>query len=220
MKSVNPTYRGITAIYKPKGPTSHQMINRLRHHTGVKKIGHAGTLDPLAEGVLVIAIGRKFTKQLHSWVDKEKEYEATIKLGQTSITDDAEGIQTSATIQEFFDPGIERIKEMLPTFTGQIWQIPPVYSAVKVNGKEAYKRARRGEKITLTARLRTVKEIEVLAYRWPLLNLRIVTKSGVYIRSLARDLGKQLHTGGYLANLVRTRVGQYTLKAAYSVPRP
>ncbi len=205
--------QGIFAVYKPKGPTSHDIINKLRRETGIKKIGHAGTLDPLASGVLVVGIGREATKQLGSIVKKEKEYLAKIKLGETSTTDDEEGVKTEIKMVGKI-PTLGEVKKAIAKFKGEILQTPPIYSAVKVKGQEAYKLARKGQTPKLEPRKALIKEIEILNYQWPYLEVRVVTGPGVYIRSLARDIGKTLKTGGYLAELERTRVGEYTKEDA------
>jgi len=180
--------------------------------TGERRVGHAGTLDPLAEGVLVVGIGREATKKLATEVKKEKEYVTEIKLGETSTTDDEEGKKTKIKSQK---AKIKDIEKSLQKFKGIIWQTPPLYSAVKVKGREAYKYARKGKEVKLEPRKREVKGIEILEYEWPILKLRIVTGAGVYIRSIARDLGEELRTGGYLKNLVRTRVGEYKIDGCY-----
>ncbi len=197
----------ILAIYKPKGLTSNDIVQDIKRITGGEKVGHAGTLDPLAEGVLVIGIGREGTKNLSVEVKKEKEYLAKIKLGETSTTDDEEGGKTFISDEK---PDISHIKEAVNKFIGKIKQIPPIYSAIKVSGEEAYKFARRGEKPVLLERDAEIKEIEILDYEWPYLGLRVVTGPGVYIRALARDIGKELKTGGYLTGLKRIRVGDFT----------
>ena len=220
MKTLPKDVTGIVPIYKPVGPTSHDMVYKVRKHTGIKKVGHAGTLDPLAEGVLVMGITREGTKQLTALVKKEKEYLATVKFGETSTTDDAEGEKSShhSELDSESKPSLAIIKKILPSFTGDIWQTPPIYSAIKVKGQEAYKRVRKGEIVKLEPRLREVKEIEVLEYSWPILKLRIVTGSGVYIRSIARDLGDKLKVGGYLAGLTRTRVDHFLIENCLQVP--
>lgn len=198
----------IVAIYKDVGLTSHDVVEKVKRITGVTKVGHAGTLDPLAKGVLVVAIGRSATKKLKEIVEGEKEYLAEIKLGETSETDDQEGKKNKITISK--PPSLKQIKKMLKGFEGRISQKPPIYSAVKVKGKPAYFWARKGKKIELRERMVEIKQIEVLDYEWPLLKLRVITGPGVYIRSLARDLGEKLGTGGYLFNLERIRVGQFS----------
>lgn len=205
------------AVYKPKGITSHDVINTLRHITGERRIGHAGTLDPLASGVLVVGIGREATRKLGEIVAKEKEYVATVRLGTESVTDDEEGDKRIINSQ-FSIINLSTISDQLSNFRGKILQTPPVYSAVKVSGKAAYKRARKGEVVKLKPREAEIKEIEILKYRWPDLTFRVVTGPGVYIRSLARDLGRALGTGGYLADLERTRVGEFTKERAIFYP--
>lgn len=228
----------IFAIYKPKGPTSHDMIDIIRNITGIKKVGHAGTLDPLASGILVVGVGRAATKKLSQEVAKEKEYIATIKLGEISTTDDEEGDKT--TIQDLKIskniklqiPNKNQIEEVVRFFVGQIMQIPPIYSALKIKGKPAYKYARAHERIVkarsiepqntndipiMQSRQVLIKNIDVLEYKWPILRLNVVCGPGVYIRSLARDIGMRLGTGAYLADLTRTRVGKYTKKNIISI---
>ncbi|OGD63002.1 tRNA pseudouridine(55) synthase TruB [Candidatus Beckwithbacteria bacterium RBG_13_42_9] len=200
------------AVYKPKGPTSHDIINRLRKITGEKRIGHAGTLDPLASGVLVVGVGREATKQLAQIVAKEKEYLATIYLGFNSTTDDEAGKKIKVEASTF--PTIESVKQALKQFLGQISQTPPNFSAVKVQGQEAYKLAYKGKNFTLKPKLVEAKQIELLEYKWPFLKLKIVTGPGFYIRSLARDLGEKLKTGGYISELERIRVGNFTKEKA------
>ena len=197
------------AVYKPKGITSHDLINQIRRKTGIKKIGHAGTLDPLAAGVLVVAIGRQATKKISQFVHQEKEYIATIKFGVYSTTDDEEGEKTKIIVNN--PSNIKQITKTITEFIGQIEQIPPIYSAIKIKGKPAYKYARRGQNLDLKPRLVNIKQIEILDYRWPILKLRIVCDAGVYIRSLARDIGQKLEVGAYLVDLVRTRVGEFSL---------
>lgn len=199
----------IFAFYKPKGITSHDAINLIRKETGERKVGHAGTLDPLARGVLVVAIGREATQKLGLIEKQEKEYVAVVRLGMSSTTDDEEGEKKENVAEEI--PKLERINTALGLFLGEISQIPPIYSAIKIKGKAAYKYAREGKSIELKPRKVFIKEIKVLEYAWPFLKLRMVTGPGVYVRSLARDLGEKLGTGGYLADLERTRVGEYTV---------
>ncbi len=207
----------IFPIIKPKGPTSHDLIYKVRKISGIKKVGHAGTLDPLASGVLVVGITREGTKQMHELVKNEKEYIAEITFGQTSTTDDEEGEKTQTMQSNQKPPELSDIESVLPKFTGMIKQIPPIYSAIKIKGKPAYKYAREGKELELQARDAEIKEIEILDYAWPILKIRFVTGSGVYIRSLARDIGEALGTGGYLSNLQRTRVGDFSLEQAMTL---
>lgn len=204
----------IIAINKPKGPTSFDIVAQVRKITNTKKVGHAGTLDPLASGVLVVAVGREDTKKINSIVEKEKEYVADFKLGEESTTDDREGekLPISGKI-----PTDEEIEAVLLNFIGEIMQVPPQFSAIKIAGKRAYKSARAGETVELPARPVVVKEIELVEYDYPQLKLRVVTGPGVYIRSLARDIGRELGTGAYMSGLVRTRVGEFKLSDALTV---
>lgn len=199
---------GIFAFYKPKGPTSHAFLNQIRRLTGVRRVGHAGTLDPLASGVLVVGIGAEFTKKLADIVGKEKEYIAKIKFGYESSTDDEEGEKKEINSSKV--PSRAEIESALSRFVGDIKQVPPIMSAAKVRGEEAYKRARRGEKFSVGAHSVEIKAIKIMDYNFPYLTLSVTTGPGVYIRSLARDLGRELETGAYLANLERVRVGDFT----------
>lgn len=206
----------IFAIHKPKGPTSFDMVAKVRRATGIRKVGHAGTLDPLASGVLVVGVTREGTKKMHGLVKNDKEYIATIKLGQTSTTDDEEGEKTDS-LKTNNQPTQEDLENALKHFEGEIKQVPPIYSAIKIKGKPAYKYAREGKDIKLEPRDALIKEIEVQEYEWPMATIRFVTGSGVYIRSLARDIGEALNTGGYLADLQRTRVGEFSLDQALTI---
>ena len=203
----------IFTVYKPKGPTSHDIVDQVRRVTGIKKVGHAGTLDPLAEGVLVIAVTRSATKQIDDIVKTEKEYIAKIKFGETSTTDDEEGEKTVFDVAEV-EVTKEEIEEILKQFIGELKQMPPIYSAIKVQGQTAYKMARKGKEIKLEPRDVLIKEIEILSFEWPYLELRVVCGPGTYIRSLARDIGETLKVGAYLSELKRTRVGEYKIEDA------
>ena len=140
----------ILPIFKPKGPTSFQIISQIKKITGIKKVGHAGTLDPLAEGVLIVGIGRESTRKLFAELEKEKEYEVLIEFGKESTTDDEEGEKRVWEVTEV--PEVSKVTEALKKFIGEIWQMPPQYSAVKVSGKESYKLARKGERVNLGKR--------------------------------------------------------------------
>lgn len=205
----------ILAIYKPKGFSSNQILQEIKKISGEKKIGHAGTLDPLARGVLVVGIGRKATKKLKEIVGQEKEYIAKIKLGWESTTDDKEGEKKKTRVLKI--PSLEEIKNVLQSFQGKIFQIPPLFSAVKIKGKEAYKLARKGEVFSLKPRKVEIKKIRILNYKWPYLKIKVVTGPGVYIRALARDLGRKLGTGGYLAELERIRVGNFSKEKTFKI---
>jgi len=201
------TTSGIFAFWKPKGISSNGFLNRIRKEIGIKKIGHAGTLDPLAEGVLVVGIG-KGTKLLAEVTGVEKEYLAVACLGSVSETDDEEGTKTE--IEVITTPAQEDVLLALSSFLNETEQIPPGYSAIKIKGKEAYKLARAGINVEMKSRPAQIKEIELISYEWPFVSFRVITGPGVYIRAIARDLGVKLKVGGYLYSLVRTRVGSYT----------
>lgn len=203
----------IIGIYKEKGPTSNDVVQEVKKIVG-EKVGHAGTLDPLAKGILVIGIG-KSTKELDKIVKKEKEYIADIKLGMTSETDDEEGEKYNFKVEVI--PSIEDLQEVIKKFIGEILQTPPIYSAIKVKGQEAYKLARKGMEVKLESRKVNIFNIEILKYNYPDLKLKVTTGPGVYIRSLARDIGSGLKTGGYLADLERTRVGEFTKENSYNI---
>lgn len=196
------------AIYKAVGPTSHDVIYRLKRLFPGQKIGHAGTLDPLASGILVVGIGRAATKLLHAAELNEKEYRATIRFGATSTTDDAEGEKTP--VHSAKPPSVADIEAVLKQFTGTIEQTPPAYSAVKIAGTPAYKLARRGQVVELKSRSAQIHSIKLLSYSWPEAEIQVRTGRGVYIRSLARDIGSTLGVGGYISALERIRVGRFT----------
>ena len=206
---------GFLIIDKPLHYSSMDVIRILRKLTGIRKIGHAGTLDPLATGVLLVCIGKAATKQIDKLMDMEKEYVAEINLLAFSETDDAEGPLCAVDVKEI--PIEDAVKKCLSQFIGVIEQMPPVYSAVKIQGESAYKKVRRGEEVVLKAKEVTIKSIELLAYEWPLLKIRVTCSKGVYIRSLAHDIGTYLKTGGYLTGLMRTRIGDYEYKQAISL---
>lgn len=199
-------------MYKPAGMTSHDVVDVVRKKTGEQRVGHAGTLDPAARGVLVIGVGRESTRTLHAETAKEKEYVARIFFGAVSTTDDAEGVITTHAVTE--QPDTEAVRKVIQQYIGHIQQLPPVYSALKVRGVPAHRRVRRGEQVTLAPRTVCIKNIILIEYAWPWVTLRVTCGPGVYIRALARDMGAALGTGAYLADLERTRVGAYTADAA------
>ncbi len=212
---------GLLVIDKPLGWTSMDAVRKVRGAAGGKvkgpkklKVGHAGTLDPLATGVLVICIG-KATQLVAQVMRQGKVYEATVDLSAFTATDDAEMEREEVEVAQ--PPSLEQIDAALAKQTGLIQQVPPNFSAVHVNGQRAYKAARKGEMLKLRARQVRVDSIERLAYDWPRLELRIACGKGTYIRSIARDLGKLLGTGGHLTALKRTAVGDYTIDRAFPV---
>jgi tRNA pseudouridine55 synthase len=206
---------GIYPVYKPAGPTSHDVVQAFKRICGQDRVGHAGTLDPLASGVLIIGAGRAATKKLSEFLRGEKEYRAVIRLGQNSATDDAEGTKLRCLVERY--PAFDQARSALDQFVGQIKQTPPIYSAVKKHGRPAYAYARRGQNVVLEPRPALIKAIELISYDWPDLTIRVVTGSGVYIRTLARDIGRALRTGGFIAQLERTRVGKFTIDQALTI---
>lgn len=202
--------RGIHNIYKPAGPTSHDLVDQARRISGEKRVGHAGTLDPFAEGVLIVAIGREYTKKLGGISKQNKTYRAVIKLGAVSDTRDRTGKITPTP--KTSHPSIRKLGKVLKRFTGEISQIPPAFSAIKIKGRPAYQLARRGITVNLAPRLIKIYSLTVLKYRWPRLEIETTVSSGTYIRSLAQDLGQALGIGGYLEKLIRTKVGRYSIK--------
>lgn len=203
---------GFLLINKPKGITSFDVIRKVRKILGVRKIGHAGTLDPMATGLLLLAIGEG-TKLLEYLIQKDKTYLAEIKLGAISTTYDAEGEITQSDFQEKIKKE-ELEKVIQKSFLGKIQQVPPKYSALKINGQKAYDLARRGEEVKLQAREVEIYRNEILKYDFPDLTLAIDCSTGTYIRSIANDLGEKLGCGGYLTKLERTRVGKFDLADA------
>lgn len=199
---------GIHPIYKPPGKTSFDLVRILRKKTQIKKIGHAGTLDPFAEGVMILLIGREFTKQADTFLNQDKEYEALIALGKETTTYDPEGdiVSTSDKI-----PSLEEIKQALTAFQGTISQVPPMYSAKKINGKKLYDLARKGIEVERKA-VDVTLSTTLLSYEYPLLRLHITCSKGTYIRSIAHDLGQMLGSYAHLQKLTRTRCGPYHLE--------
>ena len=205
---------GVLIIDKAKGPTSHDIVASLRRILHMRKIGHCGTLDPLATGVLVVCLGR-YTR-LNRWLSgADKSYEAKIELGATSPTGDAQGQITP--LEGADPPDLATVERALERFVGVQQQQPPVYSAIKIDGVPSYKRARRGEEVKLRPRQITIHGIERIQYDYPELTLRVNCSSGTYIRSLAMDLGSALGTGAYLADLRRISVGRLDLATALTL---
>lgn len=207
---MNITEGEVFLVDKPLHWTSFNVVNKIRWKIQktmrVKhvKVGHAGTLDPLASGVMIICTG-KATKRIEEFQYQTKEYVATLELGATTPCFDKElPIDATYPVEHITR---ELVNKVIPTFTGEIWQVPPVYSAVKVEGKRAYDYAREGKEVELKPKLLVIDEIEVLSYEAPLLTIRVVCSKGTYIRALARDIGEALGSGAHLASLRRTRIG-------------
>jgi len=207
--------KNILLINKPPGPTSHDIVDKVRRITGERRVGHAGTLDPFAEGLLIVLVGRESTKRQSEFMKLDKEYVTTIHLGAETDTNDLTGKQIESTFLTKSDPPtLEIIQKILKSFTGEIDQIPPQYSAIKIKGKKAYELARKGINIELKSRKIKIYSIKIISYKYPALELKINCSSGTYIRSLARDIGKELKQGAYLEKLTRTKIGKYLLKNA------
>lgn len=210
---------GILLIDKPKNWTSHDVVAKIRgeikKQTGIKKIkvGHAGTLDPFATGLLIILVG-SFTKRADEFLKLDKSYEFTAVLGKKSTTGDPEGrkIDISNNI-----PTDEEVNNVLNKCVGKITQIPPMYSAIKINGKRAYKIAREGNKVEMPSRQVSIYQLKKISYNYPNLKCSCSVSSGTYIRTLAEDIGKSLDVGAYLAELKRTTVGEYNLSNALDI---
>jgi tRNA pseudouridine55 synthase len=201
---------GLLLINKPIGITSFDVIRRLRRVTGVRKIGHAGTLDPLASGLMLILVG-KACKQAQALTKLDKRYVAEVWLGVTSTTGDEEGEKTAVSDRE---PTQAEVEAAVAQLTGELTQVPSAYSAIKINGQEAYKRMRAGEAVEMPARQVRVYEHRLVAYTYPRVELEAKVSSGTYIRTLSADLGELLGTGAYLTGLVRMEVGPYLLEEA------
>lgn len=208
---------GFLLLHKPKGPTSHDMVAAVRRRLGEQKVGHLGTLDPMAEGLMVLAVGAKALKVVELYVKLPKIYEAEVTLGQESTTYDSEGMITTLKPKAGWLPPDDssRIQAIIDDlFLGKRMQVPPIFSAVHVGGERAYKKAMRGENVEMKARETTISVCRVSAYDFPKLTLEVHCDSGTYIRSLAHDLGHALRCGGYLSALLRTAVGEWRLKNA------
>lgn len=208
-----PDLHGILVIDKPLGMTSMRVVERVRHRAGKARTGHAGTLDPLATGVLVVAIGRA-TKSIDLLMAGEKRYETVIDLGAFTTTDDSEGERTEVHATA---PAVDRVHAACAQWVGNVLQRPPAFSAIKVQGRRSYDLARSGEAKELPPRTVTIHGIEVVDYAFPRLSLKVHCGKGTYIRSLARDLGVALGTGGHCLSIRRTQVGPFLIDGAMTM---
>ncbi len=221
-----PQSNSLLLINKLPGPTSHDIVAMVRKKTGIKRVGHAGTLDPFAEGLLIVLVGRDMTKRQAEFLGMDKTYEAILHLGATSTTEDPTGeITKSVILNEVKDPdgsgsdGIppftrNDVENIISSFVGTYDQMPSSFSAKKINGKKAYELARKGIKPDLKPKTITVHSIDILSYAWPLLTIRCSVSSGTYIRALARDIGEKLGCGAYLEKLKRITIGPYRIDNA------
>ncbi|HSH56204.1 MAG TPA: tRNA pseudouridine(55) synthase TruB [Candidatus Limnocylindrales bacterium] len=216
--------QGLLLIDKPKGWTSFDVVNYVRRIVasveGKKpkncKVGHIGTLDPLATGLLVLLVGKEYTRRATELSKLDKTYDVVMKLGETSTTADAEGELTFVSDRK---PDQAEVAEALQRFVGDIMQTPPIYSAMKVNGVRAYKLARAGEVVALEARPARINSIEMTEYAYPFVRFTADVGSGTYIRSLVEDVGRELATGAYMSDLKRTRIGTFSLSDALDGPQ-
>lgn len=206
---------GLIIVDKPVGPTSHNVVSLVRKGSGIRKVGHAGTLDPRASGVLVLCLG--VATRLSEYLSTtRKTYQAVVRWGSATRTYDAEGPVTRRTGTA---PRLQEIEQALPSFTGEIDQVPPPFSAVKVKGRKAYEMARTGEAVALGPRKVTVYRLQIVSYKPPDLTLLVECSAGTYIRSLAHDLGEQLGSGAHLSSLRRLQAGPFTLEDAVPLPK-
>ena len=204
----------VLLIDKPLYWTSFDAVRKVRNLVKIKKVGHAGTLDPLATGLLIICTG-KFTKRINEFMAQEKEYTGTITLGATTPTFDLESEPVPG-----MPPGVLTIEQLqaatLP-FTGRISQVPPVHSAIKMDGKRVYELARKGIEVKMEPRAITIHEFSIVKVDLPVVHFKVVCSTGTYIRSLANDFGAHLGCGGYLSSLRRTRIGSYTVAEGQTI---
>ncbi len=204
----------ILLLDKPLTWTSFDLVKKVRNSLRIKKIGHAGTLDPLATGLLILCTG-KFTKKIDAIQAQEKEYTGTITIGSTTPSFDLETeIDSTCDIAHITESDLQAAAQK---FIGTIAQTPPIYSAVKVNGERAYKIARRGEEAEIKSKNIEIKAFELTRIALPEIDFKVICSKGTYIRSLARDFGKELGCGGHLTKLVRTRIGEFKLEDALTV---
>ena len=201
-------------INKPLTWTSFDVVKKLKHQLKIKKIGHAGTLDPLATGLLILCTG-KMTKQIEQYQAQEKEYTGTLVLGKTTPSVDLETeFDSEHSIDHLTESDWEAARQSL---AGEIQQVPPAHSAIQVNGQRAYKLARQGKEVIIKPRTVTVSTFEFTRVELPEIDFRVVCTKGTYIRSLVRDVGEKLGVGAYLKTLCRTRIGEHTLADAYAL---
>ena len=202
---------GFLNIYKPQGKTSHDVVAILRRITKIKQIGHTGTLDPFAEGVLPICIGK--ATRLIEYLDDDKAYIGTVQFGKSTTTYDTEGDGVNVSDKKVT---LQEIQEVLPKFQGEIQQLPPIYSAIKVNGKKLYEYARKGEEVKIEPRGVNIYKLEIVNFdeENQIVDLHIECSKGTYIRSIANDLGEALGCYGHLIKLVRIRAGKFVVEEA------
>lgn len=217
MQTTNTFEEGkVILINKPYDWTSFDVVRKIRNLIRIKKVGHAGTLDPLATGLLIVCTG-KFTKKINEYQAQEKEYTGTFTLGAVTPTYDLESVPEDFKEYNFVTK--ELLRETTKQFIGEIEQVPPIHSAVKQKGKPVYLLARKGIDVKLEPRKITVKEFEITKIDLPIISFRVVCTTGTYIRSLANDFGKALGCGAFLSSLCRTRIGEFKLEVAMTMDK-
>ena len=204
---------GILLIDKPPNKSSFFLVNVLRRITKIKKIGHCGTLDPFATGVMVMLVGKDYTRRSDEFMNMDKAYSATIKLGESTDSYDIDGKVTNTSSHI---PSLDTIEQELLKFQGEVDQIPPMFSAKKVNGRKLYELARKGEEIERKA-VKVRMKVEIIEYSYPYLKIEVNCSKGTYIRSIAHDLGKLIGTYGHLTKLVRTKSGNFHLDQCLTI---
>jgi tRNA pseudouridine55 synthase len=214
MDAATPEEGRVLLINKPLDWTSFDVVNKLRYRLKIKKIGHAGTLDPLATGLLIICTG-KMTKRIEEFMGLEKEYTGKFVIGRTTPSHDLETALTAPKDIAHITP--LKLEEVVRTLTGEVSQLPPLHSAIRIGGKRAYEFARKGKAIELQPRKVEIKVFEITGVQFPEVSFRIVCSKGTYIRSIARDFGDALGVGAYLSHLCRTRIGSYRLENAIGI---
>jgi tRNA pseudouridine55 synthase len=210
---------GFLYVDKPEGWTSFDVVNYVRKMVANLenkkprnvKVGHTGTLDPAATGLLVLCVGKNYTKKVPELIKQDKTYEVEITLGKTSTTADKEGVITVTSTKK---PSFKEIEKAVESFIGEIDQLPPIYSAIKIDGKRAYDLARSGKKVEMQSRKVNIISIVDIRYEYPVISFKTRVGSGTYIRSLAVDIGEKLGTGAYMSNLKRTSIGDVTIEQA------
>ena len=199
----------VLLINKPLEWTSFDVVRKIRNTCKTKKVGHAGTLDPLASGLLILCTG-KFTKRINEYMAQEKEYTGSFTIGAITPTYDLES--EPENFKDYSSISVEQLQLATNKFKGEILQVPPMHSAIKKDGKRVYELARKGQTIELDPRKVTISEFEITSVNLPIVNFRVVCTTGTYIRSLANDYGRELGCGAYLSSLCRTRIGEFSLK--------
>jgi len=206
-------------VDKPCGITSHDVVDRIRKITGEMRVGHAGTLDPFASGLLILGVGRNSTSKISYFLGLDKKYEAEITLGEERKTDDITGETRQDGLRSGRVPSKEEVLEIVKSFEGEQEQIPPFFSAIKSGGKKSYEMARKGKFLNLKPRKITVYSIEVIDYSYPKIKIICKVSSGTYIRALARDIGRKLKTGAFLSSLRRLSIGDFKVENSVSLEK-